>query len=46
MGDVRVGAQLAIYQLHRENGAFGVHTIPFLWDGEVLRELEQGELLV
>ena len=38
--------QLAIYQLHRENGAFGVHTIPFLWDGEVLRELEQGELLV
>lgn len=38
--------QLAIYQLHRENGSFGVHAIPFLWDGEVLRELEQGELLV
>ncbi|MGI8414513.1 MAG: TIGR02680 family protein [Solirubrobacteraceae bacterium] len=38
--------QLAIYQLHRENGAFGVHAIPFLWDGDVLHELEQGELLV
>ena len=38
--------QLAIYQLHRENGSFGVHAIPFLWDGEVLRELEQDELLV
>ena len=38
--------QLAIYQLHRENGTFGVHAIPFLWDGEVLRELEQDELLV
>lgn len=38
--------QLAIYQLHRENGSFGVHAIPFLWDGDVLRELEQGELLV
>jgi uncharacterized protein (TIGR02680 family) len=38
--------QLAIYQLHRENGTFGVHAIPFVWDGEVLRELEQDELLV
>ncbi len=38
--------QLAIYQLHRENGTFGVHAIPFIWDGEVLRELEQDELLV
>lgn len=38
--------QLAIYQLHRENGTFGVHAIPFIWDGAELRELEQGELLV
>ncbi|MDQ2761909.1 MAG: TIGR02680 family protein [Actinomycetota bacterium] len=38
--------QLSIYQLHRENGAFGVHAIPFLWDGDVLHEMEQGELLV
>ena len=38
--------QLAIYQLHRENGTFGVHAIPFIWDGDVLRELEQGELRV
>lgn len=38
--------QLAIYQLHRENGSFGVHALPFLWDGDVLHELEQGELLV
>ena len=38
--------QLAIFQLHRENGTFGVHAIPFLWDGEVLREMEQDELLV
>jgi len=38
--------QLAIYQLHRENGTFGVHAIPFIWDGAELRELEQRELLV
>ncbi len=45
-GTYRSVPQLAIYQLHRENGTFGVHAIPFLWDGEVLRELEQHELLV
>ncbi len=45
-GTYRSVPQLAIYQLHRENGAFGVHAIPFLWDGDVLRELEQDELLV
>ena len=45
-GTYRSVPQLAIYQLHRENGAFGVHAIPFIWDGEVLRELEQDELLV
>jgi uncharacterized protein (TIGR02680 family) len=45
-GTYRSVPQLAIYQLHRENGSFGVHAIPFLWDGEVLRELEQDELLV
>jgi uncharacterized protein (TIGR02680 family) len=45
-GTYRSVPQLSIYQLHRENGTFGVHAIPFLWDGEVLRELEQGELLV
>jgi hypothetical protein len=33
--------RLAIYQLHRENGVFGVHAIPFLWDGVVLHEGEQ-----
>ena len=38
--------QLSIYQLHRENGEFGVHALAFLWDGDVLHELEQGELLV
>jgi hypothetical protein len=38
--------QLAIYQLHRENAVFGVHAIPFLWDGAVLHELEQDSLLV
>jgi len=37
---------LAIYQLHRENGVYGVHAIPFLWDGAELREDEQGELFV
>ncbi|HWD75614.1 MAG TPA: TIGR02680 family protein [Solirubrobacteraceae bacterium] len=45
-GTYRSVPQLAIYQLHRENGTFGVHAIPFLWDGDVLHELEQGELLV
>jgi hypothetical protein len=45
-GTYRSVPQLAIYQLHRENGTFGVHAIPFLWDGEVLRELERNELLV
>jgi hypothetical protein len=46
VGDLPVGAQLAIYQPHRENGTFRVHAIPFIWDGDVLRELEQDELLV
>ena len=45
-GTYRSVPQLAIYQLHRENGTFGVHAIPFIWDGDVLRELEQDELLV
>ena len=35
---------LSIYQLHRENGVFGVATVRFVWDGVVLRELEQAEL--
>jgi hypothetical protein len=38
--------QLAIYQLHRENGSFGVHAIPFVWDGAVLHELDQDALLI
>ncbi len=37
---------LSIYQLYRENGVYGVHAIPFLWDGAQLREDEQGELFV
>jgi uncharacterized protein (TIGR02680 family) len=45
-GTYRSVPQLAIYQLHRENGTFGVHAIPFIWDGDVLHELEQSELLV
>lgn len=45
-GTYRSVPQLAIYQLHRENGTFGVHAIPFIWDGDVLRELEQAELLM
>ncbi|MEA2369786.1 MAG: hypothetical protein QOH12_180 [Solirubrobacteraceae bacterium] len=45
-GTYRSVPQLSIYQLHRENGTFGVHAIPFLWDGDVLRELEQTELLL
>lgn len=35
---------LAIYQLYREQGLFGVHCERFVWDGAVLREDEQGEL--
>ncbi len=38
--------QLSIYQLHRENGEFGVHALAFVWDGDILHELEQGEVLV
>ncbi len=45
-GTYRSVPQLAIYQLHRENGSFGVHAVPFIWDGDVLRELDQTELLV
>jgi hypothetical protein len=45
-GTYRSVPQLSIYQLHRENGEFGVHALQFLWDGDVLHELEQGELLV
>jgi uncharacterized protein (TIGR02680 family) len=45
-GTYRSVPQLSIYQLHRENGTSGVHAIPFLWDGDVLRELEQAELLL
>lgn len=37
---------LAIYQLHRDNDEPGVHTVAFRWNGDVLRELEQAELLV
>jgi len=43
-GTYRTVPQLAIYQLHREQGHFGVHAIRFLWDGERLRELEQDQL--
>jgi hypothetical protein len=43
-GTYRTVPQLAIYQLHREQGEFGVHAIRFLWDGERLRELEQDQL--
>ncbi len=35
---------LAIYQLYREQGLFGVHCERFVWDGALLREEEQGEL--
>jgi hypothetical protein len=35
---------LSIYQLHRENGVFGVATVRFVWDGAVLRELDQAEM--
>lgn len=37
---------LAIYQLHRDNEEPGVHTVAFRWNGDVLRELEQADLLV
>ncbi len=37
---------LGIYQLHRHNSEPGVHAIAFRWEGEVLHELEQSELLV
>jgi uncharacterized protein (TIGR02680 family) len=40
-GTYRTVPSLSIYQLHRENGAFGVASEHFLWDGESLRELEQ-----
>jgi len=35
---------LAIYQLYREQGLFGVHCERFVWDGSLLREEEQGDL--
>jgi hypothetical protein len=43
-GTYRTVPQLAIYQLHREQGHFGVHAIHFVWDGECLRELEHDRL--
>ncbi|MDP9133721.1 MAG: hypothetical protein M3N56_02715, partial [Actinomycetota bacterium] len=43
-GAYRTVPQLAIYQLHREQGDFGVHAIRFLWDGDRLRELERDQL--
>ncbi|MGH3032099.1 MAG: TIGR02680 family protein, partial [Gaiellaceae bacterium] len=44
-GTYRTVPALSIYQLHRENGAFGVASEHFLWDGESLRELEQTSIL-
>ncbi|MGH3001736.1 MAG: SbcC/MukB-like Walker B domain-containing protein, partial [Gaiellaceae bacterium] len=44
-GTYRTVPALSIYQLHRENGVFGVATEHFLWDGESLRELEQASVL-
>jgi uncharacterized protein YPO0396 len=44
-GTYRTVPALSIYQLHRENGAFGVASEHFLWDGESLREQEQSSLL-
>jgi uncharacterized protein (TIGR02680 family) len=44
-GTYRTVPALSIYQLHRENGAFGVACEHFLWDGESLRELEQTSIL-
>lgn len=43
-GTYRTVPSLSIYQLHRENGAFGVASEHFLWDGETLRELEQASM--
>ena len=43
-GTYRSVPSLSIYQLHRENGVFGVASEHFLWDGETLRELEQAQL--
>lgn len=43
-GTYRSVPSLSIYQLHREQGAPGVHAVAFRWDGEVLHELEQAEL--
>ena len=43
-GTYRTVPQLAVYQLHREQGDFGVHAIRFLWDGDRLREFEQDQL--
>jgi uncharacterized protein (TIGR02680 family) len=45
-GTYRSVPSLSIYQLHREQGAPGVHAVPFRWDGEVLHELEQADLQV
>jgi len=39
-GTYRSVPSLAVYQLHREQGARGVHAVPFRWDGEILHELE------
>jgi hypothetical protein len=44
-GTYRTVPALSIYQLHRENGVFGVATEHFMWDGESLRELEQATLV-
>ncbi len=43
-GTYRTVPSLAIYQLYREQGHFGVHCERFLWDGALLHEEEQGEL--
>ncbi len=45
-GTYRSVPQLASTSSTATTGTFGVHAIPFIWDGDVLRELEQGELLV
>jgi len=45
-GTYRSVPSLSVYQLHREQGVPGVHAVPFRWDGEILHELEQGELVV
>lgn len=44
-GTYRTVPSLSIYQLHRENGAFGVASEHFIWDGESLRELEQATIV-